>query len=206
MRHVSVAPKTLTLEEQTMLLRETARNPGDFRDHMLFAVALGTGLRVSELVALEIRDVKNGKGAKGIITLRPETTKGNKGGEIVLPERLRRKVARFFKWKEERGESLDSQAPLFIARGGGRSGSKGRKRLSKRSAQATFSAWQERLGFDRRCTFHMLRHSFATSLWRKTGDLRLVQAACRHSTPTVTAIYAVPTTQDLLNAVQDLPC
>jgi integrase len=61
-RHVSLAPKTLTLEEQTKLLRETARSVDDLRDHMLFAMALGSGLRVGELVALDVGDVRNGKG------------------------------------------------------------------------------------------------------------------------------------------------
>lgn len=206
MRHVSIAPKTLTAEEQVRLLTETARNPEDLRDHMLFALALGTGLRVSELVALNIADVKNGKGTKGLITLRPETTKGNKGGEIALPERLRRKLSRFLRWKDDRGESLKPQAPLFCSNGGGRSGAKKGARLSKRGVQALFHAWQDRLGFDRRCNFHMLRHCYCYNLWRATGDIRLVQRAARHSSPTVTSIYAVPGTEDLIKAVQELPC
>ena len=206
MRHTSPAPKTLTEQEQLTLLRETTRSVDDFRDHMLFALALGTGLRVSELVALDIGDVRNGKGTKGLITLRPETTKGNKGGEVALPERLRRKLGRFLKWKAERGESMEPKAPLFCSRGGGRSRAKKGARLSKAAAQASFRAWQERFGFDRRCTFHQLRHSFCTNLWRATGDIRLVQRAARHSSPVVTSIYAVPSTQDLVNAVQDLPC
>ncbi len=206
MRHTSTAPKTLTNEEQIKLLKETARRPEDLRDHMLFALALGTGLRVSELVALNVGDVKNGKGAKGLITLRPETTKGNKGGEVAMPERLRRKMSRFFKWKVEQGEEMAATAPLFASRGGGRSRARAGARLSKRAAQAAFKAWQVRLGFDRICNFHMLRHTFCTNLWRATGDIRLVQRAARHSSPTVTAIYAVPGTEDLLRAVQDLPC
>ena len=40
--------------EQIKLLRETARREGDLRDHMLFSLALGTGLRVAELVALDV--------------------------------------------------------------------------------------------------------------------------------------------------------
>ena len=206
MRHTSQAPKTLTDQEQIKLLRETARRPEDLRDHLLFALALGTGLRVSELVALNVGDVKNGKGTRGLFELRPETAKGNKGGEVALPERLRRKLGRYLTWKAERGESLQPEAPLFCSRGGGRSRSKSGTRLSRRTAQATFKAWQERLGFDRSCTFHQLRHSYCTNLWRATGDIRLVQKAARHSSPTVTAIYAVPGTEDLVRAVQDLPC
>jgi site-specific recombinase XerC len=205
-RHTNPIPKTLTAEEQIKLLRETARAEDDLRDHMIFALALGTGLRVSELVALNVGDVKNGKGAKGLIELRPETTKGGRGGAIALPERLRRKVSRFLGWKAERGERLDQNAPLFCSRGGGRSAAHAGSRISVRTAQAAFTSWQERLGFDRHVTFHQLRHSFATNLWRQTGDLRLTQLACRHSSPTVTSIYAVPSTQDLVDAVQELPC
>jgi integrase len=120
MRHTNPAPKTLTGQEQLRLLRETVRRPEDLRDHILFAMALGTGLRVSELVALNVGDVRNGKGAKGLVTLRPETTKGNKGGEIALPERLRRKVSRFLKWKQDRREGeVSGQVRLPAIKGGG---------------------------------------------------------------------------------------
>jgi site-specific recombinase XerC len=51
----------------------------------LILLAVSTGLRVSELVALNIGDVRNGKGVRSVVTLRTETTKGKKGGEIVLP-------------------------------------------------------------------------------------------------------------------------
>lgn len=206
MRHAPLAPRTLTDAEQLRLLRETARSAEDMRDHLLFALALGTGLRVSELVALNVGDVRNGKGAKGLVNLRPEITKGKRGGEVALPERLRRKVARYIRWKCDRGETVDAGAPLFCSRGGGRSRAKAGTRLSRRGAQAAFTAWQKRLGFDRICSFHQLRHSYCTNIWRATHDIRLVQKAARHSTPTVTSIYAVPTTQDLVDAVQDLPC
>jgi site-specific recombinase XerC len=206
MRQVSIAPKTLTAEEQSKLLTETSRSADDFRDHIIFALALGTGLRVSELVALNIGDIRNGKGTKGLITLRAETTKGKRGGEIALPERLRRKLSRFLVWKKEKGESLGPEAPLFCSQGGGRSGAKKGARLSKRGVQALFHSWQVRLGFDRRCNFHMLRHCYCYNLWKATGDIRLVQKAARHSSPVVTSIYAVPSTQDLIEAVQEVPC
>ncbi len=51
MRHL--APPTLTAAEQTAILRVTAANP---RDHLIFSMALGTGLRVSEIVGLDVAD------------------------------------------------------------------------------------------------------------------------------------------------------
>ena len=206
MRHSQRAPTTLTDAETTMLLQATGRADGDYRDHMIISIALGTGLRVSEIVGLNVGDVKNGKGARGLWVLRPETTKGNVGGTVPLPERLRRKVSKFLGWKAEVGERLDDDAPVFVSRGGGRGGKRGGGRLSVRTTQAVFTRWQVRCGFDRRVNFHCLRHTCATNLWRATGDIRLVQRIMRHASTQTTAIYTHPTDEDVLRAVQTLPC
>jgi len=206
MRHSHRAPTTLTDAETAMLLQGTGRADKDFRDHIILSIALGTGLRVSEIVLLDVGDVRNGKGAKGVWTLRPENTKGDVGGNVALPERLRRKVSKFLRWKDEHGESLDPESPLFISRGGGRGGKQGGGRLSVRIAQAMFSRWQERCGFDRRVHFHCLRHTFCSNLWRATGDLKLVQQAARHASPSTTSIYTHATVEDVLRAVQDVSC
>lgn len=206
MRHTKRAPTTLTDAETAMLLQATGRADADYRDHMIISIALGTGLRVSEIVGLNVGDVRNGKGAKGVWVLRPETTKGNVGGTVALPDRLRRKVSRYLKWKAERGESLVPGDPLFISRGGGRGGATGGLRLSVRASQAMFARWQPRCGFDRRVNFHSLRHTFCSNLWRATGDLRLVQQAARHADPGTTSRYTHATVEDVLRAVQDVPC
>lgn len=206
MRHLSRTPTTLTDAEVRALLEATSRADRDLRDHVIFAVALGSGLRVSEIVALDVSDVMSGKGAKGVWALRAETTKGDRGGVVGLPEKLRRKIALFLRWKQEHGESLSPHAPLFVSRGGGRGGKTGGGRLSIRAAQASFSLWQRRCGFDRRIRFHVLRHTFCTNLWRSTGDLRLVQQAARHSSPSTTSIYCHASVEDVLVAVQNIPC
>ena len=206
MRHTARAPTTLTAAEVKALLDGTARSDDDLRDHVLFSIALGTGLRVSECVALNVGDVANGRGAKGVWTLRPECTKGGRGGTVALPDRLRRKVSRFLQWKVEHGESVEDDAPVFVSRGGGREHKTGGGRLSTRAAQHTFTVWQQRCGFDRRVRFHTMRHTFATNLWRATGDLRLVQHAARHASPGTTSIYTHASVEDVLRAVQDLPC
>lgn len=204
MRHLQI--KTLTDQEQLVLLRETARSPDDLRDHLLFSLALGCGLRVGELTSLNIGDVKGPRGVRGIIALRPETTKNGRGGDVVVPERLRRKLSKFISWKKDRGQSVTMSAPLLCSRGGGRGRNKAGGILSVRGAQQTFKAWQERVGFDWSLGFHQLRHSFCSNLLRQTGNLRLVQLAARHSDPKTTAIYSWPTSQDLVVAVQALPC
>ena len=165
-------------------------------------LALTTGLRVSELVALNVGDVRNGKGVKSIVTLR--VTKGDRPGEVVLPERTRRKLGTFLVWKQRRAEGTSDDAPLFVSRGGGRGRARSGSRLSVRSAEHLFGLWQKRAGLDRRVNFHATRHTFATRLLRETKNLRLVQIACRHSSPNTTAIYTHPTVQERLVAADAL--
>jgi integrase len=204
MRSPASTPKTLADSEVRQVLVATGRAEADLRDHLLLLVAVSTGLRVSELVALNIGDVRNGKGVRSVVTLRAATTKGKKGGEVVLPEKVRRKVAAFLGWKRDRGELLDDEAPLFVSRGGGRAGATSGSRLSVRSAERVFEVWQKRAGLDRRLNFHGLRHTFATRLLRETRNLRLVQVACRHSSPNTTAIYTHPSVNDRVKAAESL--
>jgi integrase/recombinase XerC len=206
MRHAQRAPTTLTDAEVRALLDATSRADDDIRDHLIVSIALGTGLRVFEITSLNISDVRNGKGAKGIWTLRPEGTKGHVGGTVALPDKLRRKVSAFLAWKGEHGEPLDDESPLFVSRGGGRAGRTGGDRLSVRAVQHMFTIWQQRCGFDRQVHFHCLRHTYCSNLWRATGDLRLVQQAARHASPQTTSIYTHPTDEDVLRSVQRLPC
>jgi site-specific recombinase XerD len=180
MRAGKTAPKSLTDHEVRHLLHATNRGERGLRDHVLLLLAVSTGLRVSELVALNAGDLVSGKGVKSIVVLRPETTKGHRDGEVVLAEKVRRKVGTYLSWKKDAGEALDRDDPLFVSRGGGRAGALRGSRLSIRTAEHLFGAWQARAGFERRANFHILRHTFATALLRKTKNVRLVQVACRH--------------------------
>jgi integrase/recombinase XerC len=205
MHTIRSIPKTLTDAEVHTVLAATGRAERDFRDHVLLLVAVSTGLRVSELVALNVGDVRNGKGVKSVVTLRPETTKGKREGEVVLPEKVRRRLVTFLRWKAEREEDLDDDAPLFTSRGGGRGGAERGSRLSVRSGEHIFSIWQTRAGLDRRLNFHGLRHTFATKLLRSSGgNLRLVQRACRHRSVQTTTIYAHVTNEDVARAADNL--
>ena len=60
--HVGRAPRTLTTDEQARLLAATARDPRDLRDHVIFSVALGTGLREHEILGLDCGDVYDREG------------------------------------------------------------------------------------------------------------------------------------------------
>lgn len=204
MRTTRSTPKTLTDHEVHTLLAVTGRGEHDLRDHILLLLAVSTGLRVSEMVALDVGNVRNGKGVKSVVELKAEHTKGGKGGEVVLPEKVRRKVVGYLSWKQQNGEAVGEGDPLFCSRGGGPVGATRGSRLSIRTAERLFAIWQERAGFDRRLNFHGLRHTFATRLLRQTKNLRLVQIACRHSSPATTAIYTHPSMQERLDAADTI--
>src|SRR5712692_9526170 len=86
-------PKTLSAEEQTRLLETVARQ-GCRRDLARLTLALATGLRLSELVGLNVGDVATKSGEVAWKVLLPKgITKGRRGGIAFLPERVRSMLA-----------------------------------------------------------------------------------------------------------------
>jgi integrase/recombinase XerC len=73
--------------------------------------------------------------------------------------------------------------------------------LSARQVQFRFARWFQESGFDRPVSLHSLRHTFATRLYEKTGDLHLVQRALGHRQITTTEIYARVGEEKLRRAV-----
>ncbi len=191
-----ITPSTLTTDEQRRLLDATAADPEAFRDHMLLAVALGTGLRLHEILALNVGDVARDGTPRSRVRLR--VAKGGRTADIFLPRRLQTKLRKFLVWKARGGESLEATAPLFVSNLG--------RRLSKRRAQQVFADWQERAGLDQRHTFHRLRHTAINQVYRATKDILLTQRFARHSSVLVTSIYLHPTDEDLARSVEKIRC
>jgi integrase/recombinase XerC len=134
-----LAPQTLIRAEQEALLLASRCHP---RDHLIFSMALGTGLRLAEIVGLNVGDVFFPDGTpRGRISLRREIAKGGRTADVFLPDALGPKLERFWRYKRRAGEGLDSDAPLLCNQSG--------DRISKRRVQVIFRRWQERAGFDR---------------------------------------------------------
>ena len=199
-------PRTLTDAERTTLL-DAADSRANMRDHMLFAVALGTGLRLHELVALEIDDVLNRKGGgRPHIELRifKRCTDDPAPQRVEVPEGLRWKLTQLGIWKRKRGESLEREAPLFVGRGsnGRRSGS----RLTRSGAHKVWLRWRAKADLPSTLTFHALRHTYAQTIYDRTGDIEVVRAAVRHADISSTQIYARASAERVARAVRELPC
>lgn len=194
MPHLS--PQTLTLAEQRAILRATS---GNLRDHLIYSLALGTGLRLAEIVGLNVGDIYTPLGKpKNRIRLRREIAKGGRSSDVFLPDALVGKFRRFWRHKATRREGLATEDPLFC--------SQTRKRISPRRVQFAFRTWQQKAGFDRLYPFHALRHTAVTNVYRSSRDLFLAQRFARHVSPLTTTVYTHPSDEELWQGIRGLSC
>jgi len=151
------------------------------RDRALFCLLLDTGIRVSEAAGLVVGDVELDE---KLIRL---AAKGGKQRTRFLPVETRDLLKPLVV-----GES--SESPLFQAQRGAP--------ISDRHIRRLLNLWAGLAGITRPVHPHLLRHTFATSLLKKTGNLRLVQLALDHESPKTTAIYAHVADEELRAAIE----
>ena len=104
-------------------------------------------------------------------------------------------LAAYIKESRTQGD-CGPNTPLLRSRSG--------RRLGARAIQLKFTKWVKDAGIDRPVTVHSLRHTFATRLYEKTGDLYLVQRALGHRNITTTEVYARVSDERLREAVASL--
>lgn len=157
------------------------------RDAAIIHLLLDTGIRVGELVGLNLDDI-DGK------HLHIRRAKGGSPVVKFLPARTRKAIESYTR-KERRQllKSKDSEA-LFL--------NQQSTRMNARAVQLLIPVWVERAGISKPVTPHTLRHTFATSLLNKTGNLLLVQKALGHRNVTTTQIYAHVADNQLEQAVE----
>jgi integrase/recombinase XerC len=194
MPHLS--PTTLTSDEQSLILRVTQPN---LRDHVIISLALGTGLRLAEIVGLNVGDIYTMDGTPRLrVRIRKEIAKGGRAADVFLPDRLVVKLRKYWVWKRRRGEPLQPDAPLLANQSG--------RRISKRRVQHAWATWQRKAGFDRVYPFHCTRHSAITAVYKATHDLFLAQRFARHASPLTTTVYTHPSDQEVAKQLRSLSC
>ncbi len=161
-------------------LAERAVDARGKRDQVLFTLLLRSGMRLGAALALDVAylDLRQG-------TAR---SRGKHAREqlVYLPPDVVKLLRRHVR------EAGVTEGAIF--RGA-------RGRLSPRQAQYRFRQAVAAAGIKRAVTVHSLRHTFATRLRERTGDLRLVQAALGHRQIATTEVYAAVTGQDLRRAI-----
>jgi integrase/recombinase XerC len=156
------------------------------RDKLIFELLLGTGIRLGSLVGLNIADVDL---ASATLHIR---SKGGHRERVYLNPGLVAMLARHIK-QIATGGHTGGLVPLFTSKSG--------RRLGARQIQLNFAKWCGEADIGRPVSVHSLRHTFATRLYRKTGDLYLVQRALGHRQITTTEVYARVSDDSLRAAV-----
>jgi site-specific recombinase XerD len=158
-------PRALSDADRESLLGRLAAAEGPLarRDEIIVRLLLGSGLRIGSAVGLDVGDVDFERGELNV-----RRTKGDRPETVYLSSDLVVRLRRFL--------SARKDGPLFATADG--------TRLTTRQAARRFAAT------DAPGSLHGLRHSFATALLAKTGDLALVQAALRHRSIASTMVYA----------------
>ena len=179
-------PKYLTEDEVDQLLREAdkAGTAESQRDANILELLYATGLRVSELVSLNVQDVDFeesyircwGKGSKERIVYAHD--KALNGLQDYLSTSRMSLL----------GTNKDESA-LFVNHRG--------ERLTRQWVWNILKTYSKRAGIDQKITPHTLRHSFATHLLQKGASLRHVQELLGHSSISTTQVYTHLTSEHL---------
>ena len=181
------APDVLTVQEKKRLLKslDQTRGAKAERDAVLVSLILNTGLRVSEAVGIDMADVNVPEKRLTI------AAKGGETHKVFLNTRTCKRLGAYIKTRKK--ILAESQA-LFL--------SNRRTRLSVRQAEAVVEDWISRAGIAKKVTIHGLRHTFATHLLERTGNLRTVQEALRHRNIATTVRYTHQPSEALAEALE----
>lgn len=169
-------PKYLNSEDmETLLLLPDIQTPLGQRDAAMLEVFYSTGVRVSELVSIKLRDVELSSNRIKI------TGKGNKERYVLFGDICREKMLLYV--REGRNQLLKNTQcdALFLNKNGGA--------LTERGVRTSINNIILKAGEKMHVTPHMLRHTFATDLLNGGADLKTVSELLGHESLSTTGIY-----------------
>ncbi len=171
-------PKHLDIDDITKLLSIEPKAPLAIRDRAMMELMYSTGIRLGELVALDLQGICLNKSEICVLG------KGNKERFVFMTD-----IAKHYLklWLSIRGDFIKEKderfypKALFLSKQG--------RRISTRNVQNRMAKWGLKQGINSHINPHKLRHSFATHLLESSGNLRAVQALLGHSDLGTTQIY-----------------
>lgn len=158
----------------------------DFRDRAILETLYSTGIRVSELVGLDVERIDQ---IGGIIKV---YGKGKKERMVPIGEKALRAIREYL--NKRRHEEAKATKALFLNKSGGRITDRSIRRLIEKHIRKT--------SIKEKISPHTLRHSFATHLLDRGADLRSVQELLGHANLSTTQIYTHVTTERLKSAYE----
>jgi len=166
-------PDTLDTDTLTQLLNIPPDSILSIRDRAIMELFYSSGLRLSELVNLDLNSIDLSEKSLRAIG------KGDK--ERLLPVG-RKAIEAIELWLAKRNTmAKPEETALFVSMRG--------KRISVRSVQERLNYWRKKQGLEQHIHPHKLRHSFASHILESSGDLRAVQELLGHADISTTQIY-----------------
>jgi len=167
-------PKVLDVDQMTGLLEAGTDSPLEIRDLAMFELFYSSGLRLSELCALDMSDID----LKDMTVM----VRSGKGGKSRLLPLGSKAALAMQNWLKERANlNRVNDDAIFLSSQG--------RRLGHRAVELRLSRWCKLKGAHTHVHPHMLRHSFASHLLESSQDLRAVQELLGHSNISTTQIY-----------------
>lgn len=165
-------PKNMDVDDVNQLMDIDLNDPLAVRDRAMLEVMYGAGLRLSELVGIDLAHLEQASGEVWV------TGKGSKERRLPIG---RTALLWLEHWLALRELFSPQDNALFLSKQG--------KRISARNVQKRFAEWGIKQGLSSHVHPHKLRHSFATHILESSGDLRAVQELLGHANLTTTQIY-----------------
>ncbi|TQV70766.1 tyrosine recombinase XerC [Exilibacterium tricleocarpae] len=166
-------PKTLDVDQAGQFVSLPGKRAIDCRDRAVVELMYSSGLRLAELVSLDIADIDLADASLRVLG------KGNKTRQLPVGKMACRALR---DWLRARAELAGAGEPaLFVSRRGGR--------LQPRSVQQRLQQISQRQAMEQPVHPHMLRHSFASHMLESSGDLRAVQELLGHANISTTQVY-----------------
>ncbi len=166
-------PKTLDVDQVGGLLDAGTDSVLEVRDLAMFELFYSSGLRLSELVDLNLSDLDLSDKS-----LRVQAGKGGKSRILPIGTKA---ILAIQQWLQHRVARNELELAVFLSKNG--------DRLCQRSVQYRLKQWCIKKGISQHVHPHALRHSFASHLLQSSQDLRAVQELLGHSNISSTQIY-----------------
>jgi integrase/recombinase XerD len=166
------------------------------RDYFLMVFDYHTGLRVSELVSLNVSQVAEQGIPRHELFLPAAVTKNRQSRIVPLNELARKAISKLLAFNQARGFSVAPDPPLFQT--------KHHQRLTDRTVQWMMADLRAKAGLDVPVTPHSLRHACLKTALQRSGNIRAVQKLAGHKRLTSTEIYTEPDREQVAQAAATL--
>lgn len=187
-KQVRSLPKAIPVDDVISMIELPDGSPLGIRDRAILEMLYGAGLRISELIGLDVDDIDLDTGSALI-----RSGKGNKSRVVPVGREAKRAVERYLTTVRPslaaKARPGASGGAMFLnARGG---------RLSRQGCWKILKRYAREAGVGEQVSPHTLRHSFATHMLDAGADIRVVQELLGHASLSTTQVYTLVSDQRL---------